>query len=140
MDKSSQKLAGLVFELSRIIRRMMASQQNDTLNFFHAFTLLLIRDDQGITMKDLAGHLQISSSSATALVDRLVKGKCVQRKSDAANRKWVRLSLTKTGQKALEENYEQRESLLHRGFSRLSAEERKIFEKILRTLIEAYQS
>lgn len=138
MAKNPQSLAGLLFELGRIVKRQASTQQGGSLSYFHAYTLQLIRDEEGMTMKDLAALLQISNSSATALVDRLVEGKCVERRSDENNRKLVRLFLTKDGQTALEKNCEQREALLQHGFSRLSSQEKKTFEKILRTLIESY--
>lgn len=139
MEKNSS-LASLLFELGRIVKRQTTMLQSGSLSYFHAYTLQLVRDEEGVRMKDLAALLQISNSSATALVDRLVEGKCVERRSDEKNRKLVRLFLTKDGQSALEKNCEKHEALLERGFARLSAEEKKTLEKILRILIDSYHS
>lgn len=140
MVNNTQSLADLLFKLVRIIKRQTTMRQSGSLSYFHAYTLQLIRDEEGVTMKDLAALLQISNSSATALVDRLVGEKCVERRSDEKNRKLVRLFLTKVGQSALEKNYKKREALLEHGFARLNAEEKKTLEKIFRILIDSYES
>ncbi|MSR86879.1 MarR family transcriptional regulator, partial [Candidatus Peribacteria bacterium] len=63
-------------------------------NLLHIHSLFLISEQEGLTMKEIAKSLHITSPSATSLVNRLVDMKWVGREHDTENRKLVRLRLT----------------------------------------------
>lgn len=137
------RLISSTFEVSRIMRQHLCDSGNKV-NFLQIHALLIISDQKGITMKELASALHITSPSATTFVDRLVKLGWVERKADPKNRKLVRLSLTRTGTAALHQVHAERSKVVRTLFSFLTSREQEllaeIHEKILRRYAEKYPS
>src|SRR5438874_2022493 len=81
------------YEFGRIMRQQMFEGNKGTsaMNFLQMHALLLISDREGLTMKQLAESLHVSSPSATSLANRLVKMQWIGRMHDEKNRKLVRL-------------------------------------------------
>jgi DNA-binding MarR family transcriptional regulator len=65
---------------------------------FLNLNLALREHDGPMTMGDLSRALNVPLSSATRVVDLLVKSKCVERLADPDDRRVVRVALTETGQ------------------------------------------
>lgn len=61
-----------------------------------ALDLLARRDDAPMTVGELGGALELSSGAVTGLVDRLVAAGRVERLTDPADRRRVRLRLTRS--------------------------------------------
>lgn len=59
--------------------------------------------DEGIQMTDLAREITLSKAGLTSLVDRIEKRSLVQRVPDPADRRAVRIKLTKQGEKVFRE-------------------------------------
>ena len=55
-------------------------------------------------MKEIADELGISSPATTAVIDRLIADKAVERSEDASDRRMIRKSLTPLGKKLFEKN------------------------------------
>lgn len=64
--------------------------------------LLAVVDQGGLTMNDLARHMNVSLSSCTALADRLLRQGLAERVSDPADRRVVRLRPTPHGARFVE--------------------------------------
>lgn len=64
-------------------------------------TLQILRDsgDGTVTVSDIARAIRLSKSSATQLIDRLVKAGFVSRREDTADRRVIRLSITGDGER-----------------------------------------
>src|SRR5260221_4502922 len=97
----SENLIDLTFEVTRFVRKKMASFSSDdkSVNWLQMHAVLLIAEREGVTMKELAHFMKVSAPSATSFVNRLVKMKWVERIADERNRKLVRLRITSVGQK-----------------------------------------
>ena len=68
------------------------------------FKLLCVLEKKGGSkMKDITEELEIASSSATDLTDKLIKEKLVERYRDPGDRRVVRVKLTEKGQSYLNE-------------------------------------
>lgn len=89
------------FGVGRWLRSKMLVCATDGVYLPQMHALIFIRERKGITMKELAHAFQVTSPSATALVDRLQGMGLVRRKHDSRNRKLVRLFITKDGEKVL---------------------------------------
>lgn len=110
----------LTFDVAGMLRRRMQEQYHEQgVNLHQLHGLLFIAEHEGMTMKELADILHISSPSTTSFVERLVRLGWVERRHDRANRKLVRLRLTKTGRTFLTAKIRER---------------RKIFREIIRLL------
>jgi DNA-binding MarR family transcriptional regulator len=135
---SASKIIELWMEITRILRQKAALSGKDK-NFnpmqFHA--LMIIRQHEGLTMKEFADFLKITSPSATTYVNRLVKLKLVERKADPKNRKLVRLGLSAQGKTMLQKRMHDHSRLMHGVFLLLSKEDQRAFARILGNLRDA---
>jgi DNA-binding MarR family transcriptional regulator len=75
-------------------------------------TLLFLKHKNECTVGEMAEYLGLSKSSAAQLIDRLIKLNWIDRKNSEDDRRMVYISLTKTGEKELQE-------LKRRNFERL---------------------
>jgi len=67
--------------------------------------LMAVGYGPGCTMGELASRLGIGVSAATGLVDRLVQGGALERESDSADRRVVRVRMSPAGIRAGKEYY-----------------------------------
>jgi len=68
----------------------------------HQLTALGHLQEGPLTMRELAKELGVSESAVTAIGDRLVRQNLVERLSDPADRRIVRLGLSKTGRRLID--------------------------------------
>jgi DNA-binding MarR family transcriptional regulator len=95
-----------LFDTMWQLRKLLVSQtqethEEQTATAMQFAALMFIRQHKRATVGDVANHLQLSKSSATQLVDRLVHGRLVTRSEDATDRRIVRLDLTDDGSRRL---------------------------------------
>ncbi len=125
------KLTTLTLEFSRGLRQYMHQCiKDDKANFLQIHALALIADHKGMTMKQFAEHMKITSPSATSFIDRLVKLKWVRRVSSIKNRKTIRIALTPAGKKILVTKSKERAAFMRRIISLIPAEDQKHLERI----------
>ncbi len=119
------RLIESTYDFGRIMRQQMIGQAKtaDGANLLHIHALFLISEMKGMTMKQLADSLHISSPSATSLVNRLVRTGWVGRLHDKQNRRLVRLRLTPSGKTILRKKHERRRQVLRRIFGLLTTAE-----------------
>jgi MarR family transcriptional regulator, 2-MHQ and catechol-resistance regulon repressor len=93
-------LTNLMMQVHRIVRqRNAATMRGVGVSILQLHGLLVMREHPGMTMKELAAQLSVSSPSATVFVARLEEQGLVLRTHDQANRKIVRVTLTPEGQR-----------------------------------------
>ena len=138
MSVSHDDIITLALELSRHLRRQMIEQKSTkgSLNFVRSHALSFLKDHEHMTMKQFATCMQISPSSATAFVDRLMEHGWVMRKADSQNRKVVHIALTKKGCKMLAKHQQDKRAFLVHLLQLLPAVDRKHLQRILSTLLE----
>jgi DNA-binding MarR family transcriptional regulator len=91
------------------------------------------------TVGDVAGHLQLSLSSATQLVERLTKSELVKRKHDPSDRRIIRLSITENGIKELENMQEKMRNKLEKIFSKIPEQDVREYIRIQKSVLTALQ-
>ena len=133
----AEKLITLSFELGRALRHRMTVCVSGEVNLLQLHGLAFIGEHPGITMKEFAAKLKITSPSATSFVGRLVRLKLVRRVRDPENRKLVRLALTPAGQRMVHINMQRRRREIARLLSRLSEHDQRELVKILAHLKRA---
>lgn len=127
-------------DISRLLRRRMlnaARMSSERMNPMQVHGMLVIAEHPGITMKELAEHLHVTSPSATSFVDRLVKQKWVTRSSDPRNRKLVRLNPLPAGVAALDRAVAEHSAAMRDVFLLLSDDDQAQFERVLKNLKDA---
>ena len=129
-----------IYEIGRILRQkamLCAPQSGMNMGQFHA--LVVIGDQPGITMKELANAMHITSPSATALVNRLVRVGWLERRHDDVNRKLVRLRLSRGGKSVLQRQYSGRMDTMREFLSQLTSAELVTLEQLHQKLLSPYQ-
>ncbi len=96
--------------------------------------MLIIREHDGLTMKEFAEFLHVTSPSATSFVNRLVRMKWVKRIADKTNRKLVRLKLSDEGMNCVTTNMKEHSRMMRDLFSLLTLADQKEFARILGNL------
>ena len=88
-----------------------------------ADALCLLSREGAMSMNDLARHLNIALSTATALADRLFKQGQVERSADPADRRVVRLALTDGAAATVKHHMERRRVALLNALDALDDDE-----------------
>lgn len=91
-------------------------------------------------MKELAESMCIKFSSATGMIDRLVKQGFVKRERGEKDRRAVCIVITDKGQKIITDVYKQKRKGLIELFKRLSAHERFAYIKLVEKLVQNFSS
>ncbi len=134
------RLIESTYDFGRFMRQQMMGGMSTGKggNLLHVHTLFLISEQRGMTMKELAQSLHVSSPSATSLVDRMVKMQWVARMHDEKNRKLVRLTLTPLGKRILKQKHDMRRNVLRHIFGLLTVAEQlqltRLHEKLITRL------
>ena len=131
--ESSTGVAPLLVSLTRSMYRTMRTI-SPTCSFLEMKTLTIAHEQKNPTMKDIAEELGISSPAVTAVIDRLISDKAVERSEDAHDRRVVRISLTPLGKKLFEENRDVIYNAIETRVSILSSAERNELKNLLQKL------
>src|SRR3954468_4237574 len=106
-----------------IAARSLAAHADDvTLPQLRA--LVLVRGRGPLRLSDLAAELDIDTSTATRLVDRLVRKGLLSRKVEETDRRALRLSLTPAGRGLLRRMTEYRKRELRKVLAQLDDDDR----------------
>lgn len=123
---------------ARLIQnRIFCEGKLGTVNPQQMHALFVVSENDGLTMKELAGKLEITSPSATSLVNRLVRLKWVTRAADPKNRKLVRVRIAPEGTQFLKAKTEEVAGAMKNVLGLLNADDRHDFARILTNLHEA---
>jgi DNA-binding MarR family transcriptional regulator len=128
-------IAQLTFELGRCLKQKMLQCSDGCMHMPQMHALMFIEAKPGMTMKELASMMRVTSPSATSFVDRLVKLGFVSRATDATNRRLVRLRVTETGSSALKDMMSERSKVLSDMMSVLSSDDQAALKSIMEKLI-----
>jgi len=80
---------------------------------FH--TLMIIRERERVSLKELAGMQHVAPSSASAMVNKLVEKGLLERHQSVQDRRKIEISLSKTAKK----HHEEMEAAMFASFSEL---------------------
>jgi len=100
-----EKLISMWFSMHRSLReRVQGEHPIDPLSFLRLETLGLVQREPKITMHGIAERFAIRPSSATSLVNALVKSGDLTRRHDTRDRRIVHLRITLQGKKNFQKN------------------------------------
>jgi DNA-binding MarR family transcriptional regulator len=130
--KEIAKAATLFFMVRGLVRtRLAAGRQLDPYAWLRIETLVYIRDNAGVAMKDIAAYLSITAPSATSLVNALVRADLVERRIDVRDKRALRVYLTKKGSEVLNDAVKNGMQVLGILFAPLSPRELASFSNLL---------
>lgn len=126
------RAATLFFAVRGVVRTSLAQGRRlDPYAWLRIETMVYIRDNAGAPMKDIAAFLSITAPSATSLMAPLVRKGYVERRADPADRRAVKVYLTKKGQKKLAKAVSHGMQALASVFAPLSSADLAAFTKLL---------
>lgn len=130
----------MAFEASRVLHHAMTQKfKGENLNLMQLHVLYYIREHEGVTMKELAQYLKITSPSATTFVARLVRNKWVRRTRNKVNRKLIHLYLTDIGREVVAEKLANKQQLMRSIFLGLSPKDQLDLHRIMHHLLVSYE-
>ncbi len=135
----ADQVIALLFGISRLMRsKMTRASGNDHVNWLQIHALFLIDEHKGLTMKELAQSLMVTAPTATAFVNRLVRGTLVRRSSDPTNRKLVRLHLTAAGLRMMKTKLREKQRLMREVIDILPAKDQRELARIFKQLLDSH--
>lgn len=120
--------------ISKVFAAMESFPGDASISKPELLALEAISREEGLMMSDLGKRLDISLSTATGIIDRLIEKKLVKRERNGGDRRVVRVVLTDKGRKTNQTYQKQKKDLFGRMLGALDPEEQgeliKILEKI----------
>ena len=141
-SSSVDELLALTLDITRQLRRTMRTLcgEEKEVNMLQLHAVALIKEHDGMTMKEFAQYLKITSPSATSFINRLVSVGWVKRVPDSTNRKLVRLRLSPQGQRMFAIKLQERRGVLKQMLATLSQQDQRDLVRILRKLSHSLNS
>ncbi len=133
--RAAEVLPSLMFEMGR---RMKAAFARDCapLSMLHVETLRFLTEAGAPTMREVAAYLKITAPTATDIVDGLASEGLIERRADDADRRKVRLAVTKKGDRLIAAITKKRFAAFAEIVAPLTASDRKELARILRIITQ----
>ena len=109
-------------------------------SFLFRILILLAKSPAPLTMSALSMELNVPMSTATRIVDWLVRGDMVERVQDSADRRVVRVGMSKTGRELYEEGMEFNKLRIARLLRDFSNDEQQQLLKLMNKLFDSLAS
>jgi len=136
-DEINNQILEAMFKLVRDFKGSMSdSFKHSHLTMLQCEAMSCIKKHKEAHMGDIANHFATTMPTATALIDKLIGTKFVKRENDVKDRRIVRISLTKSGEKLLSESTKQKASKMDKLLSYLSKQDKLELLRILNILAE----
>ncbi len=133
LDRFSQELVEI---LPLMFREFSKREDNELTRGKISFPQMVALDYVSrcgrVKMTDLARVLSIKTSSATVLVDRLIRGKMLSRKRDAKDRRLVWVGCTEKGKNVVSHIMDQKRQSMKKIFGPLTESERRQYLSVIR--------
>ena len=133
--ETNEKLVSVIFSVGRLIKEKI--QKNNSLADFTQIeieTLKFLCGKKETTMKDIADYLHIKPSSATPVINNLVKRGEVKRTQKNGDRRVIYIEITPKGLKSLQKKYKNIHKTINGIFGKLSENDKKALTKIFEKL------
>jgi DNA-binding MarR family transcriptional regulator len=136
-DETNSQILEAIFKLGRNFKGSM----HDSFKHSHSTMLqceamLCIKKHKNTNMGDIAAHFSTTMPTATALIDKLIGAKLAKREDDPDDRRVVRINLTKSGEKLLDEATKQRSEKMNKLLSYLPEQDKLNLLRILNILAQ----
>ena len=136
-----ERLVEVLGDLSCIVNKAASSELLQTvadldLSFTQVKSLLVLRDHDGLAVKDLGARLNLSLPAASRAVDQLVQRGLVERTESAADRRSRLVALLPAGRELLDDFTRARTSGLERWAESLPADRQAALLDALLPIVE----
>ncbi len=129
-----------MMSLYPLIARAIAHHETDYLaqgkiTIPQFWTLDYLHANSAATMTEVSRYLKISRAATTGLMDRLFTQGLIKRERATGDRRVVRINITAKGRSIIENIRRQKHKSLVRIFSRISAQDRTDYVRILEQVV-----
>ena len=141
-EAEAERIAELFFRIGRVFRGAKPRRIKSfafNLTMAQGRCLWAITKHENCTLRELSKELGVSPSTASELVDALVKADLVQRETDPHDRRVIRLRLAKKGRQLFAKHKEKHQAHLRLFLDQLTKEQREAMLNALETLDEVVQ-
>jgi len=136
-NTDSEQLLSAWTQLQKLMLQKASYSREDKVATMLQFSALsFLKEKPHVTNNELAEQLHLSKSSATQLIERLVKNNFVQRKTDPEDRRSVHLAITDLGQMERENIKKKILDKVGHVLSLIPVEDRKHLIRIYSNLVE----
>jgi DNA-binding MarR family transcriptional regulator len=129
-----------MMSLYPLIARAIAHHETDHLaqgkiTIPQFWALDYLHSHSAATMTEISRYLKISRAGTTGLIDRLLAQRLIMRQRPTGDRRVVRIDVTPKGRKIIENIRKQKQKSLVKIFSRISAQDRADYVRILEQVV-----
>ena len=129
--ENNEKLLSVISNVGRLIReRIHASNCLADLTYAEVEILKFLQAKKDNTMKSIADYLHIKPSSATPVIDNLVKMGNIKRIQKKGDRRVIYVELTAKGKKSLQNKYKKIHETIKEIFGGLNKKDKQLLIKI----------
>ena len=133
-DPHVQAWAELAFAYHRITRRMEQALVTDGLTLSQFEVLIRLKMDGAMSQSALAAKLLVTKGNISGLLNRMVKARLVQRKSDRSDRRAHQIVMTPHGHQVFEQSFPKHIRLIHEILSPIKSTEVKSLHSMMMQL------
>lgn len=136
MGTNMEELFATMLQLGKLMSKDTSfNHENKAATMLQFQALRFVLENKNTAVSDLGTSLNLSKSSATQLIERLVKGKFLKRIHDETDRRIVRLTITKSGKQEYETLKQKMLEKVTKIFSNLPEEDIKELIRIHKKLL-----
>jgi len=121
--------------VSRLVRAQVRTHRPAGLSLPQVRALAFVNGDPDCAPSQLAEYLMLSRPAVTRLLDALVRRGLLTRRLDPADRRRLKLSLTRAGRARLEAYFERARALVAERLAPLSARDRREVTRVMRMVL-----
>ncbi len=143
-DTANNKLIEEIFKFSRYMKSHMCfDSELARLSMLQMQALIFLKKNKAAQMSEIAQYFTIELPSATSLINKLTRLELTERKADDHDRRLVRITITKQGEKLLQQAMEAHSKKMKETLSYLSETDKKellrIMQKLTATIEKGYE-
>lgn len=139
IEKNIASIIGAFDKISKVFVSMESFVGDINLSKPELLTLESISKQKGLIMSTLAKELSVGFSTATGIVDRLIKKKLVIRERNHGDRRVVKVSLSQRGEEISSAYREQKKKIFKKMIEMLTESEQVSFLAVLEKIANKMQ-
>ena len=135
--ETNEKLLSSIFSIGRLIReKILESKSLADFTHLEIEILKFLHGKKNTTMKEISDYLRIKPSSATPVIDSLVKKGNLKRVKNSTDRRMLYITMTAKGNRNLQNKCKNIHKTIKNVFSPLSEKDKKELIKIFNKIDE----
>lgn len=124
VDKVAKDLSGLMPAFNvKFIKPMIRQTKSSFISPLQQYALFVLSEKSWVTMTELSNEMKISKQQVTPLIDNLIKNGFIKRRHDEVDRRAIKIKLTTSGCKYIEDRQKDIVNIMRAKIESLSKED-----------------